>query len=218
MQAEMQEKKKEAEQQRKRIQELELTQRKLEAALNMEIHARLEEERARQELERLLEAEEAKKQQFQLLQEQQRALQCLSPIPEALDSSPEDPTPSALHSASQELQDLQASRQRSHQHLEELQEKLRYASQHVRHWNVQLNRLMKPIGPGERLEHRLLSKNMCPKKEGALASNEFISKFKKTSDQSSGTPEDIETLEVQMEAADLSDGSDESQRKPNGQM
>lgn len=52
MQAEMQEKKKEAEQQRKRIQELELTQRKLEAALNMEIHARLEEERARQELER----------------------------------------------------------------------------------------------------------------------------------------------------------------------
>lgn len=67
---------------------------------------------------RLLEAEEAKKQQFQLLQEQQRALQCLSPIPEALDSSPEDPTPSALHSASQELQDLQASRQRSHQHLE----------------------------------------------------------------------------------------------------
>nr|XP_040030057.1 differentially expressed in FDCP 6 [Gasterosteus aculeatus aculeatus] len=218
MQAEMQEKKKEAEQQRKRIQELELTQRKLEAALNMEIHARLEEERARQELERLLEAEEAKKKQFQLLQEQQRALQCLSPIPEALDSSPEDPTPSALHSASQELQDLQASRQRSHQHLEELQEKLRYASQHVRHWNVQLNRLMKPIGPGERLEHRLLSKNMCPKKEGALASNEFISKFKKTSDQSSGTPEDIETLEVQMEAADLSDGSDESQRKPNGQM
>ena len=38
--------------QEKRIQELELTQRKLEAALNMEIQARLEEERARQELER----------------------------------------------------------------------------------------------------------------------------------------------------------------------
>ncbi|KAM8908600.1 differentially expressed in FDCP 6 homolog [Spinachia spinachia] len=221
MQAEMQEKEKEAEQQKKRIQELELTQRKLEAALNMEIHARLEEERARQELERLLQAEEAKKKQFQLLQEQQRALQCLSPIPEASDRSPEDPTPSALHSASQELQDLQASRQRSHQHLEELQEKLRYASQHVRHWNVQLNRLMKPIGPGDRFEHHLLSKKMCPKKEGALASNEFISKFKKTSDRSSGTPEDIEALEEQMEAADLSDGSNgsgESQRKPNGQM
>lgn len=52
MQAEMQEKTREAEQQKKRIQELELTQRQLEAALNMEIQARLEEERARQELER----------------------------------------------------------------------------------------------------------------------------------------------------------------------
>ncbi|XP_068573452.1 differentially expressed in FDCP 6 homolog [Cebidichthys violaceus] len=218
MQAEMQEKKKEAEQQKKRIQELELTQQKLEAALNMEIQARLEEERARLELESLLQAEEEKKKQFQLLQEQQRALQCLSPILEASDDSPDDHTPSALHSASQELQDLQASRQRSHQHLEKLQEKLRYASQHVRHWNVQLNRLMKPIGPGERLEHRLLSKNMCPKKEGALASNEFISKFKKRADQNSQTPEHGGTLEEHMEAANLSDGSDESQRKPNGQM
>ncbi|KAK9525771.1 hypothetical protein VZT92_016452 [Zoarces viviparus] len=172
MQAEMQEKEKEAEQQKKRILELELTQQRLEAALNMEIQARLEEERARLELERLLQAEDVKKKQFQLLQEQQRALQCLSPILEASDNTPDDHTPSALHSASRELQDLQASRQRSHQHLEELQEKLRYASQHVRHWNVQLNRLMKPIGPGDRLEQRLLSKHMCPKKEGALASNE----------------------------------------------
>lgn len=52
MQAEMQEKEKEAEQQKKRIQELELTQQKLEAALSMEIQARLEEERVRQEMER----------------------------------------------------------------------------------------------------------------------------------------------------------------------
>lgn len=52
MKAEMQERAKEAEQQKKRIAELELTQQKLEAALNMEIQARLEEERARQELER----------------------------------------------------------------------------------------------------------------------------------------------------------------------
>lgn len=47
----MQEKEREAEQQKRRIVELELTQRKLEAALNMEILARLEEERVRQELE-----------------------------------------------------------------------------------------------------------------------------------------------------------------------
>ncbi|XP_035535889.1 differentially expressed in FDCP 6 [Morone saxatilis] len=217
MQAEMEEKAREAEQQKKRIQELELTQRKLEAALNMEIQARLEEERARQELERLLQVEEEKKKQFQLLQEQQRALQSLTPLQEASDGSTDQDTPSALHSASQELQDLRASRQRSHQHLEEVQEKLRNASQHVRHWNVQLNRLMTPVTPGERLEHRLLSKRMCPKKEGALASNEFVSKFKIRADQNSQTPEDSESLEEQMEAANLSDGSDESQGRPNGQ-
>ncbi|KAK2859048.1 hypothetical protein Q5P01_003668 [Channa striata] len=218
MQAEMQEKERKAEQQKKRIQELELTQRKLEAALNMEIQARLEEERARQELERLLQAEEEKKQQFQLLQEQQKAIHGLGPVQEASDGSRDEDTPSALHSASQELQDLQASRQRSHQHLEEVQEKLRNASQHVRHWNVQLNRLMTPITPGERLQYRLSSKQMCPKKEVALASNEFISKFKNRVGQNSQKLDKDEMLDEQMEAANLSDGSDEPQEKPNGQM
>uniref|UniRef100_A0A668S5X9 PH domain-containing protein n=1 Tax=Oreochromis aureus TaxID=47969 RepID=A0A668S5X9_OREAU len=147
MQAEMQEKEKEAEQHKKRIRELELTQLQLEAALNMEIQARLEEERARLELEQLLQAEDEKRKHFQLLQEQQRTMQNLSPIQELSDGSPDEDTPSALNSASQELQDLQASRQRSHQRLEEVQERLRNASQHVRHWNIQLNRLMTPITP-----------------------------------------------------------------------
>ncbi|XP_047431554.1 differentially expressed in FDCP 6 homolog [Mugil cephalus] len=217
MQAEMQEKEREAEQQKKKIKELELTQQQLESALNMEIQARLEEERVRQELERLLQAEDEKKRQFQYLQEQQRALQSFSPEQEASDNSTDEDTPSALHSASQELQDLQASRQRSHQRLEEVQEKLRNASQHVRHWNVQLNRLMKPINPAERLEHRLLSKR-CPKKDVALASTEFISKFKIRADQNSQTQGDKETLEEQMEAVNLSDESSETQQKPNGQL
>ncbi|XP_019130769.2 differentially expressed in FDCP 6 [Larimichthys crocea] len=212
MKAQMQEKAREAEQQKKRIQELELTQHKLEAALNMEIQARQEEERARQELERVLQDEEEKKKQFQLLQEQQNLC---SDTQEASDGSTDGDAPSALHSASQELQDLQASRQRSHQRLEEVQEKLRNASQHVRHWNVQLNRLMTPVTPGDRLEHRLSSKQLCPKKEGALASNEFISKYKTRANQ---IREDDEGLEEQMEATNLSDGSNESQGKPNGQM
>ncbi|XP_025756485.1 differentially expressed in FDCP 6 homolog [Oreochromis niloticus] len=113
----------------------------------MEIQARLEEERARLELERLLQAEDEKRKHFQLLQEQQRTMQNLSPIQELSDGSPDEDTPSALNSASQELQDLQASRQRSHQRLEEVQERLRNASQHVRHWNIQLNRLVTPITP-----------------------------------------------------------------------
>uniref|UniRef100_M3ZGU0 Differentially expressed in FDCP 6 homolog n=1 Tax=Xiphophorus maculatus TaxID=8083 RepID=M3ZGU0_XIPMA len=147
MQAEIQEKERKAEQQKRRIQELELTQQKLEAALSMEIQARLEEERARQELERLLEAEEEKKMQFQLLQEQEKILQRLSSTCEASNGTVDENTPSALYSASVELRNLQASRKRSHQHLEEMQERLRNASQHVRHWNVQLNRLMTPITP-----------------------------------------------------------------------
>lgn len=68
---------------------------------------------------RLLEAEEEKKKLFKLLQEQQ-ALQSLSPVPSEAPGSINDSTPSALYSASQELQHLQASRQRSHQHLEVL--------------------------------------------------------------------------------------------------
>lgn len=65
----------------------------------------------------------------------------------------------------------------------------------------------------ERLEHRLSSKYMCPKKEGALASNEFISKFKIRAEQNSSR-----NLEEQLEAAHLSDKSDQTQEKPNGQM
>ncbi|XP_024146860.1 differentially expressed in FDCP 6 [Oryzias melastigma] len=217
MQAEMQEKERTAEQQKRRIQELEMTQQKLEAALNMEIQARLEEERARLELEMLLQAEEEKKQQFKLLQDKQRDLRRLSPALEASDGSADEDTPSALYSASQELQDLQASRQRSHQHLEEVQERLRNATQHVRHWNVQLNRLMKPIAPGERLDSRMTSKYFCPRTEGALASNEFISKYKIRDDQNSQIgPEECEGLEEQMGAAHLSDASEESLGKPNG--
>lgn len=67
---------------------------------------------------RLLQAEEEKKKLFKLLQEQQKALQRLSLTHEASDGSTDEDTPSALYSASQELQDLKASRQRSHQHLE----------------------------------------------------------------------------------------------------
>ncbi|XP_039475161.1 differentially expressed in FDCP 6 homolog [Oreochromis aureus] len=89
----MQVKEKEAEQQKKRIRELELTQQQLEVALNMEIQARLEEERARLELERLLQAEDEKRKHFQLLQEQQRTMQNLSPIQELSDGSPDEDTP-----------------------------------------------------------------------------------------------------------------------------
>ncbi|XP_077566231.1 differentially expressed in FDCP 6 homolog [Stigmatopora nigra] len=219
MRAEMQERAKETEQQRQRIQELEVTQRRMEAALNMEIQARLEEERARQELERLLDAEEEKKQQFRILREQQRLL-CILNSGEDVDEDDEDLDPDigALDSASRELQDLQASRQRSHQHLEEVQMKLRNASQHVRHWNVQLNRLMKPIGPGDRME-RGSTKYSCPKTEGALASNEFISKFKILSVHNNHAPDEYQDVpEEHGEASNLSHDSEEVGQTSNGTL
>lgn len=71
----------------------------------------------------------------------------------------------------------------------------------------------------ERLEQRLSSKPFCPKKEGALASNEFITKFKKKTEHNTQTPEDELGFQEQMEATNLSDNSDdESDEKPNGQM
>ncbi|XP_029598745.1 differentially expressed in FDCP 6-like isoform X5 [Salmo trutta] len=194
MQAEMAEKEKEAEQQRKRIQELELTQQKLEAALNTEIQAHMEEERVRLELEGALQAEEEKSRQCLLLQEQQEASRHFSPTEEAPNGAKEKrPAPSALHYASQELQSLRETRERSHQHLEEVQEKLRKASIHVRHWNVQLNRLMKPVAPGGNALpcislslyklSSLPAKITCPKQEGALASSEFIAKLQPRANQ-----------------------------------
>lgn len=65
-------------------------------------------------LVRLLQVEEEKKKLLKLLQERQS----LSPIQDMSDGSINEDTPSALHSASLELQDLRVSRQRSHKHLE----------------------------------------------------------------------------------------------------
>nr|XP_046185211.1 differentially expressed in FDCP 6-like isoform X2 [Oncorhynchus gorbuscha] len=211
MQAEMAEKEKEAEQQRKRIQELELTQQKLEAALNTEIQAHMEEERVRLELEGVLQAEEEKSRQCLLLQEQQEASRHFSPREEAPNRAKEErPAPSALHYASQELQSLRETRERSHQHLEEVQEKLRKASNHVRHWNVQLNRLMKPIAPGDKLSS-LPVKITCSKQEGALASSEFIAKLQPRANQEtqqileSQSATEEKGLQEQVEAFTLSE-------------
>uniref|UniRef100_A0A8C9WEX5 Switch-associated protein 70 n=1 Tax=Scleropages formosus TaxID=113540 RepID=A0A8C9WEX5_SCLFO len=136
-------KEKEAERQRQRIQELEMIQQKLEAALTAEIQARVEEEKARLEQEQLLQQEEEKVKQLKRLQEEQEALlQKNKPEGDIVLES------SALHVASQELQTLRETRERSHQHLEEAQKKLQTATSYVKHWNVQLNRLMRPINPG----------------------------------------------------------------------
>ncbi|KAJ8261819.1 hypothetical protein GJAV_G00158780 [Gymnothorax javanicus] len=166
MEEEMAQKEKEAEQQRKRIEELEITQRRLESALKSEIQAHEEEENARIEQERLQQEEEKKMEQLKLLQEEEEAKR-------ARQEEQDTASTSALDTASQELQTLRETREKSSQQLEVAKERLRNASHNVKLWNVQLNMLMKPILPGSRLDSLKRSRE-GPEK--AFTSREFVSK------------------------------------------
>lgn len=52
--------------------------------------------------------------------------------------------------AQRQLEEVRANRHRVDQDVVAAQRKLRQASTNVKHWNVQMNRLMRPIGPGEK--------------------------------------------------------------------
>ncbi|KAG7267401.1 hypothetical protein CRUP_017750 [Coryphaenoides rupestris] len=170
MQVEMEQKEHEAHQQRRRIEELELTQTRLEVALQEEIQ---EQQRAQKEIEEVpkgVEEEEKKEKEEKENKKKEEE--------EKEEREKEQSPTTALDCASQELQDLRASRKQSHQHLE-----------------------------ANRAEHRIATKqNLCPKKEGALASTEFISKYKA---RDTGPEAEKQAL--------ASEGSDTAQDKPNGQ-
>ncbi|XP_073326676.1 differentially expressed in FDCP 6 homolog [Pagrus major] len=150
MQAEMALKEEEAEKQRKRIQELEEMQKRLEEALQQEIKARLDEEAFRLAQAGLLAEEEEKMKALMSLQEEQeeyilktqREKQELKQEMEAKSRS--------LDEAQRQLEEVRANRHRVDQDVVAAQRKLRQASTNVKHWNVQMNRLMRPIGPGEK--------------------------------------------------------------------
>lgn len=150
MQAEMALKEEEAERQRKRIQELEEMQKRLEEALQQEIKARLDEEAFRYAQAGLLAEEEEKMKALMALQEEQeeyilktqREKQELKQEMEAKSRS--------LDEAQRQLEEVRANRHRVDQDVVAAQRKLRQASTNVKHWNVQMNRLMRPIGPGEK--------------------------------------------------------------------
>uniref|UniRef100_A0A8D0AMC7 DEF6 guanine nucleotide exchange factor a n=1 Tax=Sander lucioperca TaxID=283035 RepID=A0A8D0AMC7_SANLU len=152
MQAEMALKEEEAERQRKRIQELEEMQKRLEEALQQEIKARRDEEAFRYAQAGLLAEEEEKMKALMRLQEEQeeyilktqREKQELKQEMEAKSRS--------LDEAQRQLEEVRANRHRVDQDVVAAQRKLRQASTNVKHWNVQMNRLMRPIGPG----------GMCP--------------------------------------------------------
>ncbi|KAK6482738.1 differentially expressed in FDCP 6-like protein isoform X1 [Huso huso] len=178
MATEIAQKEAESEKQRLRIRELELTQQALEKALEAEIQARVVEELATVNQASLLEEEEDKLKQLRCLKEEQEALlqQTQREKHEILQDMTEKAQ--ALKVASQELEKLQESRQKSNQFLEEAKKKLCRASCHVKHWNVQLNRIMKPISPGGPVGQGqpALNTEVPVHQRGAFTSNEFIVK------------------------------------------
>ncbi|KAI1890752.1 hypothetical protein AGOR_G00156860 [Albula goreensis] len=150
MQAEMVLKEAEAERQRKRIQELEEMQQRLEEALHLEIKARQDEEAFRYAQTRLLVEEEERMKALMALQEEQEDY-ILKTQREKQELRQEMESKSrALEEAQRQLEEVRANRHRVDQDVVAAQRKLRQASTNVKHWNVQMNRLMHPIRPGER--------------------------------------------------------------------
>uniref|UniRef100_A0A669B0W4 DEF6 guanine nucleotide exchange factor a n=1 Tax=Oreochromis niloticus TaxID=8128 RepID=A0A669B0W4_ORENI len=148
MQAEMALKEEEAERQRKRIQELEEMQKRLEEALQQEIKARLDEEAFRYAQAGLLAEEEEKMKALMNLQEEQEEYIAKTQREKQELKQEMEAKSRALEEAQRQLEEVRANRHRVDQDVVAAQRKLRQASTNVKHWNVQMNRLMRPIGPG----------------------------------------------------------------------
>ncbi|KAF4079710.1 hypothetical protein AMELA_G00181350 [Ameiurus melas] len=180
----------EVQQQKKRLQELELMQQKLEEALNTQIQARLEEEKVRHELERLLEEERGKLIELMLHQRHLESPECAETTQEKT-LEPQKDEDNILHPASSVISPSSspqlplcaahaiAETVETHQeNVENMSDNFSKA-QNMRQWNVQLNRLMKPITPADKLE-RLPVRTNYPKHGQALTSTEFIVKYQST--------------------------------------
>ncbi|XP_043855884.1 differentially expressed in FDCP 6 homolog isoform X2 [Dromiciops gliroides] len=150
MQAEMEMKEEEAIRQRQRISELEEMQQRLQEALQLEVKARRDEESMRYAQTRLLEEEEEKlRQLMQLKEEQERYIEQAQQEKQELQQEMEIQSRS-LQQAQQQLEQVRQNRQRADEDVEAAQRKLRQASTNVKHWNVQMSRLMHPIRPGDK--------------------------------------------------------------------
>ncbi|XP_043944398.1 differentially expressed in FDCP 6 homolog [Protopterus annectens] len=219
MAAEIEEKKKEAEMQQQKIQELEIMKHKMEMALNYEIEARMEEEKARVAQARLLTEEEIMlKQLMSLKEEQEEMIQKTQQEKEKLQHEMAEKA-KELEKAYSELQDLRQTRKQSNQNLVQAEKNLRRASRTVKHWNVQLNRLMQPISPGGRQNKLIISHRgdialIC--NDSANNEQQQVSKSSQSespSEDSSGDPE--EGIKDQLE--DMAISKDRiSPTQPNG--
>ncbi|GAB0200159.1 differentially expressed in FDCP 6 [Grus japonensis] len=150
MQAEMVLKEAEAERQRKRILELEDMQERLQEALQQEVKARQDEESVRYAQARLLAEEEEKLKQLMKLKEEQEEYIIKTQREKQVLKQEMENKNKCLEEAQKQLEEVRVNRQRADQDVMAAQRKLRQASTNVKHWNVQMNRLMHPIGPGDK--------------------------------------------------------------------
>ncbi|NWR63025.1 DEFI6 protein, partial [Bucorvus abyssinicus] len=150
MQAEMVLKEAEAERQRKRIMELEDMQERLQEALQQEVKARQDEESVRYAQARLLAEEEEKLKQLMKLKEEQEEYIIKTQREKQVLKQEMENKNKCLEEAQKQLEEVRVNRQRVDQDVMAAQRKLRQASTNVKHWNVQMNRLMHPIGPGDK--------------------------------------------------------------------
>ncbi|XP_056413640.1 differentially expressed in FDCP 6 homolog isoform X2 [Hyla sarda] len=150
MQAEMQQKEMEAAQQKMRIRELEQLQERLQEALAQEIKAHQDEEEYRHAQAKLLIQEEDKLQALLRMQEEQtqfveRTHREKQELKHEIEIQNKE-----LQEAQRQLENVRENRQKADRDVQVAQRKLHQASTNVRHWNVQMNRLMHPISPGEK--------------------------------------------------------------------
>ncbi|XP_042319857.1 differentially expressed in FDCP 6 homolog isoform X2 [Sceloporus undulatus] len=150
MQAEMVLKEAEAERQRKRIIELEEMQQRLQDALQQEVKARQDEEAVRYAQARLLAEEEEKLKQLMKLKEEQEEYIIKTQHEKLVLKQEMENKSKFLEEAQQQLEEVRFNRERMDQDVMMAQRKLQQASTNVKHWNVQMNRLMHPIAPGEK--------------------------------------------------------------------
>ncbi|XP_043564856.1 differentially expressed in FDCP 6 homolog isoform X3 [Chiloscyllium plagiosum] len=142
MQLVMEQKEQEAGAQRHRIRELETMQRGLERALRAEIEAHTNEQTVRSAQARLLQEEEEKLKELMMLRREQQD------ISRQEERQQQQQLTNKAQALQQAMEQLRESRQRNKQDLAMAEQTRRRASQHVKHWSVQLNRLMQPIVPG----------------------------------------------------------------------
>ncbi|XP_030631946.1 differentially expressed in FDCP 6 homolog [Chanos chanos] len=167
------------EQQKQTIQDLVLTKQKLEEALKNETQAHLEEKKERQKLER------------QLAEERRKLAELLQKLPtennrqETPQLTEEDSSVSSTSCVPQPAEHPQTLTGTENTSQVNLQESLYDYSQQTKHWNIQLNRLLKPITPGDKVPR---VKPSCPKQGQALVSSEFITKYQSAIDQETPQP------------------------------